>query len=112
MSQQFNAQFFINFFGAIPGKDWCSGNLVDGQGRKCAYGHLTPELSMEEINPELENEFNKLGIENGIDNFAAINNGKNPNYQQPTEKQRILAALRDIRNKEVVENEVCEMVIH
>lgn len=50
----YNIQYFIDKFEAIPEENWCTGTLKDGN-RLCAFGHCNMEiLDMPHIlsNPE------------------------------------------------------------
>lgn len=87
----YTVDYFIRKFEAIPEERWCVYVTDDGNGRHCAYGHclhndaVTPEsMALIELFPLNENA-------------AVINNGHSPRYPQPTPKQRILAALHDIK---------------
>lgn len=75
------------FFLAIPEEKWCT-NAFECEGRHCARGHITSTKA--DLNLDLI-----LGARNGWSVTVAVNDGKDPRYQQPTPKQRILAALRD-----------------
>lgn len=94
------AQYFIEKFEAIPEEKWTVGEYEDG-GRCCALGHcgvraghpLTPEEDA------LTMLFLKADAENTLI-VSRVNDGFDPRYPQPTPKQRILAALRDIAAKE------------
>jgi len=99
----YDVDYFINKFEAIPEDLWCIDVLFDGYGRACAYGHCDDAES--EVFEQLDYEFGYL-INKGTfllnrrrqdTIFADINNGCYSNYQQPTPKQRILAALYDIK---------------
>lgn len=84
-----NAQYFIEKFSAIPEEQWCVLQLTDEQGRHCVYGHCGSDYMP---------EGNALGK---ILDFQTsfINDGEHSQYQQPTPKQRILAALEDARKE-------------
>ena len=93
---QFTVDYFIAKFEAIPEEEWCEGEYVSSDGRKCALGHCGHSpfgLTFER--EALINLFKKSGL------YASdINDGKHSKYQQPTPKQRILAALRDIKERQ------------
>lgn len=96
----YDVNYFIEKFEAIPESLWCEGKITDGD-MHCAIGHCGGVM-----NKELEGEsqalvsiiFNVLGY--GI---FQINDSITNQYPQPTPKQRILAALYDIRDKELSE---------
>lgn len=121
-----DAQYFINKFEAIPEEMWCSFRQVNEQGQRCALGHFMPAgaTPFEAYGHKTEEGIaaGKLfrGIivethkavdpkEQGQMNIVVINNGEVPEYQQPTPKQRILAALRDIQTLEQQEKAVSEV---
>jgi len=119
----YNIDYFIKKFEAIPEKMWITLNRGALGTPRCALGHC-----YNGVNGHAEEEaLSKLFIENGLTyieglNYesdkkyyirpgkgpavALINNGMIHEYQQPTPKQRILAALYDIKKatqpKEVV----------
>lgn len=109
----YDVDYFINKFEAIPENMWLIGAQGYNRIEHCALGHCKsndgyygnsyPSNSIEA--KTLEYLFFNAGIysclmtksnRNGW-NIADVNNGDNPNYQQPTPKQRILAALYDIK---------------
>lgn len=88
---------FIAKFEAIPEDRWCKGQIEDDSGRCCAIGHCHPVLgglcsegeALARLFPGERHNCGKLIV-------ARINDGEDPQYQQPTPKQRVLAALRDL----------------
>lgn len=91
-----DADYFIAKFEAIPEEQWCTGRLRDNSGRCCASGHCgrdDPLVPTEESTA--------LAIVLRRWDVPGINDGDYAQYPQPTPKQRILAALRDIKAKEV-----------
>lgn len=110
-----DVQYFIDKFEAIPEEKWCIGIQVDEEGRRCALGHFLPKEYINTrvwLNAPSLNGYSTCGAETkegramcilfpgGAHGIARINNGYNIVYQQPTPKQRILAALRDIQSNE------------
>lgn len=106
----FTIQYFIDKFTAIPEDQWCSYTQVNAQGQRCAYGHCVPEdlrkgntgvnaLAFPEGKAFYQLE--KIYF-SGLRNFsfAHINNGEEERFQQPTEKQRVLAALQWCKEQE------------
>lgn len=89
----FDVDYFLAKFEAIPEEEWCREKLSDYNGRHCAMGHcgcrdngeITAEASA------LDNLFDKYLSMPVVDvnDFLDI--------QGRTPKQRILAALRDIK---------------
>lgn len=122
MQTVYNTEYFIKKFSAIPEERWIIGLFNDDQGRSCANGHCgvvgkihfdeTPSktnrltLTLESI--ALQKVFSILKIalsfrEDKVEGdeysckAANINNGNCKKYPQATPKQRILAALRDVK---------------
>lgn len=107
---KYNVDYFIKKFEAIPEEKWCIDDQNDDYGRHCAYGHCAHTSRQE------ENAFHDFDLEKSKNIFltptvckkmqktklADINNGYYREYQQPTPKQRILAALYDIKANEAV----------
>jgi len=84
----YDKAYFIAKFEAIPEEKWCVGELSLGD-QNCAFGLCHPDLGARSKEGE--------ALASLMPNmFAGINDGRNPNFQQPTPKQRILAALRSL----------------
>lgn len=114
MENKFTVDYFLKKFEAIPEELWMVKYFSDGT-RCCAQGHcMTKELTQrirdgykstvsDEAPKQPEWQGLLLIFSNGgllgdaRQVIAKINNGNDPNYQQPTPKQRILAALADIK---------------
>lgn len=107
----YDVDYFINKFEAIPEDRWCMNEFRIGSA-KCANGHcgLTDEFQVTVESLALREMFLKLPIHylgsgykvDGAGgkysiNAAMINDGRVEEYRQPTPKQRILAALQDIK---------------
>lgn len=87
----YDVNYFIKKFEAIPEEMWTTGEFDRGDGCKCALGHCGV------------NHFQ--GTDEGkalhyLLNYYAdeINDGASERYQQDTPKQRILAALNDVKH--------------
>jgi hypothetical protein len=113
----YTVDFFIKKFEQIPDPLFVVGTFADGYGGHCAVGwcqirrfdEVTDEsLSLKKIFESLVITFRDGYKVQGIvpshinhpgypEKAAVINNGDAAEYQQPTPKQRILAALYDIR---------------
>lgn len=94
----YNAAYFIAKFEAIPEELWATARLSEG-GKCCALGHCGCR--------DEDNEWPVEGVAlsrlmyDAIDiGPATINDGCSRRFSQPTPKQRILAALREIQEKE------------
>lgn len=109
---KYTVDYFIDKFSKIPDSKFISGLQCDNKGNHCAYGwcatkfyysssgngHETEEgqaLTKLFTIPELQYLDLAGEIPEGMP--ARINNGDHPKYQQPTPKQRILAALNDVK---------------
>lgn len=100
----YDVNYFIEKFEAIPEDKWCTMSL-EIEGRHCALGHC----SVYKMNERLHGEgqalvsllFNSLGF-----SVFYINDRETYDYPQNSPKQRILAALYDIRDKEIQEANV------
>lgn len=132
METNYDSIYFYNKFSAIPEYRWCVGsvqNFVDGIEKRCAMGHCFPahfntSMMFEALHADsLDNQEN-LAMRLLFFGFdwccVNINNGDDPSYQQPTPKQRIIAALEDIirlegkqvPGKEIVEREENVRVVY
>lgn len=97
----YSVDFFIAKFERIPEELWCIAMFDDGAGKHCALGHCGTKNGFKELVGEAVG-LNILfcGISEKIGRYVSvveINDGHDPNYQQPTPKQRILGALYDIK---------------
>lgn len=104
---KYTADYFIQKFGHISPSFWNEGFQNKPDGTHCALGHCNDEQEQfvlaRVLNPIkitiTESKYgNKYyGIVEGVLKVAAINNGETFEYQQPTPKERILAALQDVK---------------
>lgn len=105
---KYTVDYFIKKFEAIPEEMWISGIFFQN-GKSCANDHCGMRLNLLEqeiITTEaqgLQKVFSALPINvtdpsYGYSEKAVhVNNGWSNEYKQPTPKQRILAALYDIK---------------
>ena len=84
----YDAAYFIAKFEGIPEERWCTNVFRSHGGRRCALGHC------QESRTGRTDE--SIALANLLTDTAEINDGKDPRYQQPTPKQRVLAALKDL----------------
>jgi hypothetical protein len=106
MTPPYTVDYFIQKFEAIPDEKWTTGTYTRCEYKHCALGHCGTEIIEKprlffktKFTPEgkaLENLF-KIHFPESI---TRINDGEVDQYQQPTPKARILAALRDIQKKQ------------
>lgn len=100
----YDLDYFINKFEAINHDKWCAIVMTDTEGRHCALGHC--ENSDERgYQPLLVEGSERKALQDltmgrlGSKSISFINDGFNPNFQQPNPKDRVLAALRAIKNE-------------
>lgn len=96
----YNIDFFIDFYEKTKEEDWCVERFAiyfPGSVQRCALGFCEV---MDGDNNYTQTRAALWGLNNGI---AIINDGHDPNYQQPTAKQRVLAALYDIKKSQYPE---------
>jgi hypothetical protein len=101
---QYTPDYYISKFEAIPDKFWTTGNYATRRGDTlvcCAYGHCGVRGIFDEQdgNNEEADALRDLFLRCPLKpaSVIEINDGRNPNFQQPTPKARILAALREIK---------------
>lgn len=117
---QYTVDYFIQKFEAIPEGEWCTREFISGN-KRCARGHCYISLKThteirhysETSHPIAAEDSALLKLFNSIGESAAtVNNGDyfgdDGKYNQPTPKQRILAALYDI--KKMQEPKVKEVI--
>lgn len=84
----YDAAYFIAKFEGIPEDQWCTDRTTNERGQHCAIGHLDHEGG---------DALCRLFARTIGSPVVNINDKICTNYKQPTPKQRILAALRDIQ---------------
>ena len=128
---KYTIDYFINKFEAIPEDEFCVGHFKSEDGRRCFLGHtMSTEMIYKVLSAGGDDtgctnyQFTEYELKHkmaetkalcvliadgrkdkgaGSHRAILINNGKHPDYQQPTPKQRVLAALRDLKSKQVKE---------
>jgi hypothetical protein len=127
---QYTVDYFIDKFEKIPEEKWLVGSQGYDNSAHCAIGwcknrggaygdaNIThPQFtSYSEEALHLANLIAILPIEqlqniNGGWNVAYLNNGKIDEYQQPTPRARILAALYDIKNMQQRKDITSELAV-
>lgn len=120
MNTIYDVNFFINKFEAIPEENWYTGSYHNDEKTKfCAAGlcgmkadfhtGLTPEyvdLADILLSLKITPHANSSVFYNSGAPIPMINDGETMQYQQPTPKQRILAALYDIKQQSAVNEAV------
>lgn len=103
----YTVDYFINKFEAIPESRWTT-NFFDQDDKYCANGHCGMRESelektrealalAELLKPLKRSTWSRYGGDPIYEVTANINDGETAEYPQPTPKQRILAALYDIK---------------
>ena len=92
----YDIDYFINKFEDIPEDKWCNEYYVDpkDETKRCALGHCGC-LEFKDANPEAD-ALGDIFVKRGYSVFY-VNDGMIEEYSQPTPKQRILAALKHIK---------------
>lgn len=89
----------------IPEENWCIYHYTNNTDKCCMYGHIQRIKrfngdydfnNFEDV--ELSDKIRNVGLRHGI-RFVDVNDGDHPKYQQETPKQRVVAALNDLKNK-------------
>jgi hypothetical protein len=93
----YTVDYFIQKFEAIPDAEWNINDFTGGSGRCCALGHC----GMREVGGEVKSTDEANALMTCVNHVDLINDGVIPAYHQPTPKARILAALRDVKAKEL-----------
>jgi hypothetical protein len=89
---KYDVDYFIRKFAAIPEDNWYTHEYTNNDGTKmCALGHCGSR--QDEDDTSQSNALRDI-LEHCV---GSINDGSDSRYQQPTPKQRILAALNDIK---------------
>jgi hypothetical protein len=93
MSTQYTRDYFIAKFEAIDEGQWCEDGFEEN-GKCCAMGHCGwRDSSKAPVYHDGSEGYALIGLMHRV---SCINDGLHAGYQQPTPKQRILAALRDL----------------
>lgn len=95
---KYNVDFFINKFEAIPEDLWCTGLYTKGE-KHCAVGHCGGNSSVKSEEADFLHDMFRIKL---ILFIVDVNDGLCEQYPQPHPKQRILAALYDIKSLEAV----------
>jgi hypothetical protein len=106
---QYTVDYFIKKFEAIPEDLWAIGSYCD-EGKFCALGHTGVRAKMKDYTEEGNALFYIL-IKTGEGVITINDGGGETKYQQPTPKQRILAALYDIKKMQEPEEPKVKEII-
>ncbi len=92
MASRFNATFYIKKFRDIPEDEWTTG-AFHKDGMSCALGHLgAPKKNHKEVMGIIRLFEKYLGVKP-----AAVNDWQDLRFQEPGPKNRIMAALNQIK---------------
>lgn len=108
----YDVDYFIDKFQRIPEELWITGSYC-GDGRGCAFVHCGIDWRKGIVNPGKPEaqalcDLFSVALEQSV---ITINDGADSRYQQPTPKQRILAALRDIKAKQEAEKPKADVIV-
>lgn len=90
---EYNLSYFINKFEAIPEENWTTHTCEDSEGRHCALGHCGATQADICFTEEARALTYVMPYVMSINDHGG---------EQPTPKQRVLAALYDLKASEAV----------
>lgn len=98
METKFTADHFIRKFHRIPDNLWGTGSFTDSIGRHCALGHCGMSQGSDgRARYTVEGyALRQLAVRAGYD-VPSVNDGKLPEFEQESPKERILAMLAQIK---------------
>lgn len=85
----FSLDVIIPYMENTTEESWCMDVVKTKDGKNCLFGHLY-DLGGGELMDWFENIATTYMV-------YPVNDGENPNYQQPTPKQRCVAYLKDLQ---------------
>lgn len=99
----YDVDYFIKKFEAIPEEDWCRRVYTDGEGKHCALGFCGSKVGRVndytgDIHTEEGENLRRLLLPVG--GVTVINDYTEGRFYQETPKQRVLAALRYLKDKQ------------
>jgi hypothetical protein len=100
---KFDVDYFIKKFEAIPDEQWTTNAFVSFNAEKkidtsCAFGHCGAVFQFQETSES--SALYHLGLSHNIE-FDDVNDDVDSRYQQSTPKERVLAALADIKEGKI-----------
>lgn len=96
---EYDVDFFIKKFDAIPEEQWCTEEFTDVSGACCVYGHCGLSWGRPSHMSDMLEDIFMVAF--GVD-AAYVNDcrpGDDPRFQELTPKQRVLAALYKIKEQ-------------
>ena len=110
MTPQYDIDYFIAKFTAIPEEQWCMRSFTDRQGRHCAVGHCGADSSDSWSCNEEAMALTRICRDFLNDSPTAINDYKPVSgFSTTTPRQRILAALHLAKTKFEAQAEAFEL---
>jgi hypothetical protein len=105
---EYTVDYFLNKFSSIAPDEWYVGDFSNVEGNKfCALGHCGCDGSKLPFTEEGEQlSLILCAIQPSTDRVARINDGLSHKYKQATPKERILAALNDVKKRQQKKQEV------
>jgi hypothetical protein len=108
----YDVDYFIYKFEKIPEELWCMDEYHNSLGQSCALGHCgySNENACNSENEQTESlltmflDYLSVGV-------VSANDGESYKYKQPTPKQRILAALYDIKSMQPRKDITSELAV-
>jgi hypothetical protein len=92
----FDVDYYIGRCEALPESEWCTGTVLNAAGQCCVIGHFFHD-GIDGLSRAFKGVLDL--------SLVKVNDGEEARYQQPTPKQRILAALRDIKAANETQNQ-------
>jgi len=86
----FSLDVIIPYMENTTEESWCTDIVKTKDGKNCLFGHLF-DLGGGKLYDWFENIATTYMV-------FPVNDGENPNYQQPTPKQRCVAYLKDLQS--------------
>jgi hypothetical protein len=86
----FSLNVIIDYLEKTSEDSWCTDVVKTKDGKNCLFGHLF-DLGGSKLMDWFENTANTYMV-------YPVNDGKHPNYQEPTPKQRCLSYIKNLRN--------------
>lgn len=93
----YDADYFIDMFKSIPASNWTIASVYDYAGRRCALGHCLMYCYFENGKHVFQETRQSYALRKLLRDVEEINDGAHQKYRQNTPKNRILAALGDIK---------------
>ena len=98
---KYNVDYFISKFERLPANKFCVSEYKKRGGHRCALGWLG-DTGGSYVSEEIESFMELFNIICTYPSF--VNDNKHGSYKQRTIKGRILAALYDIKDKQLVKD--------